>query len=347
MHRFVVFRLLACLIAVLLAGLTGPAMAQDPCAPPALRTDVRPGPSDEPTEVALAMYVIDLIEINDVNQTISADVAMRMQWRDERLAALAGCRMPVSAIWYPNLMLLNSGRIFSRWPKTVSIEEGGVVTYLQRGAGTFSSYHSLERFPFDTQEISLRFFPVDWTYPKVTLVPDLTLSGISPKLNISDWQILGVETVIGQQELPAIGKTYSTFDLVLRAERHSMFYVLKIMLPIALIVSMSWMVFWIDAREFGTQLGLSATAVLTMIAFIFATTNMLPRLGYFTLLDRYIATATVFVFAALLQALTTGYVASRGHTQAARRIDVASRILFPAVFFLLCAKFFWSVMQST
>lgn len=332
------------LVAIILCCLPGLSAAQDPCAPPNIRTDVRPDPAGVPTDVTVGAYVIDLRGIDDVDQTVSLDIALRMRWTDPRLAAWAGCRLPLTAVWYPMLSLRNSGRIFMRWPQTVSIEKGGRVTYLQRGAGTFSSYHALGSFPFDTQEIALRFFSLDWTKPKVNLVADTEYSGIAPVLNISDWQVLGVGIEVGDQTLNVTDRTHATFDVVLSLKRYSGFYVLKIMLPIALIVGMSWMVFWIDAMEFGTQLGLSATAVLTMIAFIFATTNMLPRLGYFTLLDRYIAVATVFVFAALLQCLATGYLASRGRRQTAERIDVLSRILFPVAFAALCAKLFWPMV---
>lgn len=343
MHQPIANYVTACLLALTLMCLPELASAQDPCAPPDIQTDVRPEPHDGPTKVSVGAYVIDLREINDVDQTISLDVAIRMKWTDPRLADLAGCKLLTSDVWYPMLALRNSGRIFLRWPETVSVEEGGQVSYTQRGAGTFSSFHSLERFPFDTQEITLRFFPLDWSKPKVELVADPELSGLSDVLNISDWEILGLKTEVGEAGGVGTLKTHSIFDVTVSAKRYSSFYVLKILLPISLIVTMSWMVFWIDPREFGTQLGLSATAVLTMIAFIFATTNMLPRLGYFTFLDKFIAWATVFVFAALLQSLITGFVASRGQVKAALRIDIISRVLFPLTFGLLCLRYFGTV----
>lgn len=335
---------IAVLICLGSIGLPQSAMAQDPCAVSGLRTDIRPDPAGVTTRISVGMYVVDILEIDDVNQTITLDIAARLSWRDPRLAHWAGCKVPIASIWFPELVLRNSGRMFSRWPETASIEEGGEVLYLQRFSGTFSSYHSLNLFPFDQQEIMLRFFPLDWSLAKVELVADDRFSLLSPILNISDWKILGMDTRTGELEVESMGQTHTNFDLVITAERHTGYYVLKIMLPIALIVSMSWLVFWIDASEFGTQLGLSATAVLTMIAFIFATTNMLPRLGYFTMLDRYVAGATVFVFAALLQSLITGYLASQGHRYAARRIDLLSRYAFPAAFVLSCLRFLRSVI---
>ena len=53
-----------------------------------------------------------------------------------------------------------------------------------------------------------------------------------------------------------------------------------------LIVMMSWVVFWIDPAKFGPQIGLSVTAMLTLIAFQFTLTTSLPKVGYFTVLDQ-------------------------------------------------------------
>ena len=238
----------------------------------------------------------------------------------------------------------NSGRIFSRWPTTVSVEEGGQVLYMQRISGTFSGYQTLQNFPFDPQAITLRIFPMEWTMAKVQLVQDPNFSGIDRPLNISDWSVTDVETEVRPERFESMKQDRSVLSFTILAERQESYYVWKILIPIGLIVVMSWCVFYINPKDFGTQLGLSASSVLTMVAFIFATTNMLPRLGYFTLLDRYVAGATIFVFLALLQSLITGYLASKKHVGLATKIDLTSRVLFPAAFFALCLKLYFQIV---
>lgn len=312
----------------------------DPCAPPTYGTDVRPDNSGPPTEIGFGARVADLLEINDVNQTITIDLAIRMRWKDPRLAGWEGCRLSIRDIWYPDLMMKNSGRVFYRWPETVNVEEGGNVTYLQRISGTFSSYHNLTDFPFDEQTIPIWIYPLDWSIGKVVFRIDETFTGLASPLNISDWKINGANAELIEKDFDAFGQVRSGYLLQISAERYLSYYFWKIMLPIALIVIMSWCVFWISPAQFGTQIGLSATSVLTMIAFIFATTNVLPRLGYFTMLDRYVAGATVFVFVALLQSLSTGYLASVGRMALANRLDAISRIGFPLTFTALSTKFY-------
>ncbi|MDK3074390.1 hypothetical protein QO034_14915 [Sedimentitalea sp. JM2-8] len=338
--RQTIFSLLCCLFAVLvvtpLAATAQQAQEQNPCALPSYRTDVRPDPTGEPTEVLIGMRLVDLLAINDVDQTISLDLSIRMQWTDSRLAAWEGCKLPIGSIWFPKLALKNSGRIFERWPDMVSVGEGGRIIYLQRSSGTFSSYHKLGEFPFDTQNISLHFFPLDWSAEKLVFMNDTAFTGASEVLNISDWQFLGIKAALREANFEFLDQVRAGYDLTITAKRHLSFYMWKIFLPITMIVMMSWSVFWIDPAQYGTQIGLSATTVLTMVAFIFATTSMLPSLGYFTMLDRYIALATLFVFLALLQSLTTSFLVSRKHVEQAKTLDIVSRFAFPIGFVAIC-----------
>lgn len=322
----------------LLSWVAGPGLAQqaepasDPCAVTGIRTDVRPDHKGPATQVSLSALLADLREINDVDQTITVDLVFRMKWKDARLIPYAGCQLPKSSVWFPELVLRNSGRLFERWPKQVTVDEGGQVTYSQRISGTFASYHNLKSFPFDKQSIGLWVFPLDWTNAKVQLKLNENLNGMMPVLNISDWQINDVSFSVADALVTPKGMPRSVFEITIDAQRYVSFYIWKVIIPIALIVVMSWSVFWVDSRQFGTQLGLSATSVLTMVAFIFATTALLPRLGYFTMLDKFIAGATVMVFLALLQSLATGYLSDRGFHPVARRIDRSSRLLFPLAF---------------
>lgn len=318
--------------------------AEEACGVPQIRTDVRPKPHDIPTEVTLGALVIDVIDISDVDQTIRIDIALRLRWTDPRLADFAGCRLPTAQVWFPYMILGNSGRIFQRWPQTVSVEEGGIVTYLQRHSGTFSSYHNLQGFPFDTQVISLDFTSLNWSSENLVFKLDETFFGISDRLNISDWKIHGVEATIDEIHIEEFVQKRSAFSLHVKASRYVSYYFWKVLLPIGLIVVMSWAVFYVHPSQFGTQLGLSATSVLTMVAYIFATTNLLPRLGYFTLLDSFIAMATIFVFVSLIQSLITGFLATRGREKIAVNIDLISRVLFPATFAIGCFYYFSSIL---
>ncbi len=311
---------------------SSPTALDDACQAPNVRTDVRPNAGGQPIKVAGGIYIFDLMEINDVGQYLTGDFGVVLSWVDPRLSHLEGCEIPIAEIWSPGLVFLNSGRNFTGRPKKVGIGPGGQVKYVQRYSGTFATYHNLSNFPFDKQSFRISLFPLEWWEEDVVLVVDEEVAGLQKQLSISDWNVKGVEVTVGREYGPSHKRFKSRFDLNISAERIKAYYLWKVILPLCLIVAMSWCVFWINPALYGPQIGLSATSMLTLIAFIFATTNMVPRLAYLTLLDRFIVGSTILVFLALVESLTTIYLVSQEKEELARRIDKFSRLIFPIAF---------------
>ena len=76
-----------------------------PCPSPGLYSRTRPDPPNVPTRVGAAMFFHDISQLNDVDQTITADVYIQLRWRDPRLAderrgdGSADCPVPGDALW--------------------------------------------------------------------------------------------------------------------------------------------------------------------------------------------------------------------------------------------------------
>jgi hypothetical protein len=287
----------------------------DPCAAAKMQTDVRPEAGGPPTRVSVGIFMVDLTEVSDPNQTLTGDFAVVLNWTDPRLEHLEGREIPLDDIWSPGLAFFNSGRLFTSRPRVVGIGPGGSVTCIS-------------------------LVPFEWTDKDIELTVDQTVTGRRELLNISDWEIDGVRAVTRTESAPARSALVPYYDFLITAHRITGFYLWKVILPLCLIVAMSWCVFWISPELYGPQIGLSATSMLTLIAFIFATTNMVPELGYFTLLDLFIGGSTILVFLALLESLTVTYLVSGDRKRLARRIDVMSRAVFPLTFLMLVVVIF-------
>ncbi len=313
-------------------GQTDAPTKDDPCAAPKMKTNVRPNADGPPVEVTMGVRLTDLTEIDDVAQTLTAEYLVVLSWTDARLSQLEGCEFSLKDVWSPELIFINSGRLFSTGPKEVGIGPGGRVEYMQYYYGSLASYHHLRDFPFDKQKIVVSLVAPDWSEDDVKLVVNKQITGRRDNLNISDWKIKDVKGVIQSQYAEAFRRVHSRFDFEITADRISVFYIWKIFLPLFLIVAMSWCVFWINPAQFEPQIGLSATSMLTLIAFIFATTNMVPKVGYFTILDRFIGGSLILVFLALIQSLTTGYLVSAERGALAKRVDQICRFMFPLAF---------------
>lgn len=103
-------------------------------------------------------------------------------------------------------------------------------------------------------------------------------------------------------------------------------------MPLALIVAVSWLVFWIDPLESGTQIGVSATAMLTLVSYRFVVGAIVPNVSYLTRMDELLLGPTLLVFGALARTVGTSILAHAQRIHTARWIDLWCRVAFPALF---------------
>jgi hypothetical protein len=72
--------------------------------------------------------------------------------------------------------------------------------------------------------------------------------------------------------------------------------------------------------------------MLTLIAFQFALTDVLPKLSYFTTMDKLILGSSVLVFLAMAESVLALNLVSKGKEETAVKLDAACQWLFPLVF---------------
>jgi cadmium resistance protein CadD (predicted permease) len=80
--------------------------------------------------------------------------------------------------------------------------------------------------------------------------------------------------------------------------------------------------------------------MLTLIAYRFAVGADLPKVSYLTRLDFFILSATILVFASLIEVIVTSTMATQEKLGLARRLDNWARVLFPAIFIIVAIKTF-------
>ncbi|MEM8731887.1 MAG: hypothetical protein AAGF79_18400, partial [Pseudomonadota bacterium] len=100
----------------------------------------------------------------------------------------------------------------------------------------------------------------------------------------------------------------------------------------AIVVSLSWVTFWVPPGRYEFQIGICATALLTAMALNFSIASSLPPVGYLTIMDRLVIWAVLCIFMASVQALVTARLVVKDRESAALRIDLYSRCIFPLAF---------------
>ena len=155
---------------------------------------------------------------------------------------------------------------------------------------------------------------------------------MAERLSVVNWDLRFREARSGTHYVAPTDRTISRLDLEFRATRLTGYYVWKLIVPLLLVVMMSWSVFWIAPVHVAPRLGLAATSMLTLIAYRFALASILPPIAYMTRMDLFLVFASVLVFAALAIAVAVTYVADKGKDALALRINEVARWVSPLLF---------------
>jgi hypothetical protein len=296
-----------------------------------------PPPDDQATDVYISMVILNIDQIDGVKQSFDANVYLKIRWNDPRLKSKRSevVSYDLNKIWYPKLAIVNQRRAFESFPDIVEVTPEGEVTYQQRIWGTFSHPLSLKDFPFDHQTFRLQMAAPGLSPSEVNLIRETGPESevlIADTLSLPDWSIDHVEVKSNAYQLTSHSQTVPGFALTFSAHRMTGYFVFKMIAPLILIVMMSWIVFWIDPEQASTQISVSVTSMLTLIAYRLSVDGVLPKVSYLTRMDYLILASTVLVFAALIMVVITSVNARNGMINRARMLDRMSRLVFPSVF---------------
>ena len=166
---------------------------------------------------------------------------------------------------------------------------------------------------------------------KLGIVVSRFNSFISEKLSVADWKVRDMRGSPREVTF-ANGLKLPGFVFSFEGTRLLHHYVIKAIIPLCLIVMMSWVVFWINPEQVSNQLSVAVTTVLTLIAYHIALSGRLPEIPYLTHMDKFLFSSTVLVFMALIEVVITSHLSSTNQMALARRIDLTARWAFPLLF---------------
>jgi hypothetical protein len=293
-------------------------------------------PADgRPVRVEVVAYVLDISRIDSAEQSFTADVYVEAAWSDPRLAheGPGPVSYGITDIWQPNLQFTNGRQLSTSMPDRLEVLPGGEVRYRQRFWGEFSQPMDLRAYPWDSQGLTLRLVTSGLTPDQVEIVPTSRIdSTISTDLSATDFDITGSDVAAETWRPAGAQREFASLRSTFVAERRSGYFIVKVIIPLTLIVMMSWLVFWLDPAQGGPQISVATTTMLTLIAFRFAVNASLPKISYLTRLDAFILASTVLVFLSLIEVTATTRLGRVKRLDAALRLDRWSRVAFPAVF---------------
>ncbi|MDQ3019364.1 MAG: hypothetical protein M3R36_02165 [Bacteroidota bacterium] len=304
---------------------------------PADNLNLSPNPNSL-TKVYLSIVVNNISEVNAAGEFMKADIYVMAKWKDPRLAHddSGDVIKNFDNIWAPMITISNRLSINKSFSDDLTVGKDGTVTFFQRLFGEFTQNFQFREFPFDTQTFEIKVIAIGPTANDVELVPDPEIkSGISNNFALPDWKILDWKydgtphTIIeGTPQLPAL-------TLSFRAKRESGFYILVFVIPLVLIIVMSWMAFWLDPKLSSSQISIATTSMLTLIAYRFVVSGSLPKISYMTRMDIFVLGSSILIFVTLIESVITASMSSTGKEALANKIDKNCRWIFPLLYILV------------
>lgn len=310
------------------------------------------GPPDphQPTVVAFGFYLTDVVEVDEGSETFAFEGVLTLKWRDDRQAfdpAEAGVSeriyqgsyqfSEVFTGWWPQLVLANESGNYNRQGMLLRVRPDGSITYIEEMDAVAEVRMSLRRFPFDRQEFEAVFEVLGFDKSEVILVPDAATTGSEELgVNVAQWRLTGIDVTTREYD-PAYGDGHagelSAAVVSIGVARKPGFMLRVIVVPLMLLVMLSWSVFWMDRESLGTRMDISFIGILTVVAFQIVVSDSLPRIAYFTLMSSFLYLNYLLLFGSVVVNLTVGGLDRAGKTALGDRLDRACRWIFPLSYF--------------
>jgi len=212
-----------------------------------------------PTLVGIGIFANQLRSLDAVRDQYTFRGHLKATWCDPRLAFDpneagsdervffdADAKRQRDVIWLPGGFPANRSGSFETTERVVRIFPDGTVYNDLNLSIQLHAAFDLRRFPFDSQQLELIIDSFRWSADEMVFVPDPTTAGFAPDFSIQEWEIEGVNGHAEEFVPLRSAVPNSRFIYEIRVSRRAGFYLWKVMLPILIIVALSWSVFWIS-----------------------------------------------------------------------------------------------------
>ncbi|HEV3341714.1 MAG TPA: hypothetical protein VG125_15210 [Pirellulales bacterium] len=298
-------------IGTLTAALLCAAQTAHPASTPA--DDLTSLPPQRPVKVTMSVDLLEVSQIQDHEEKFEIEFYLFITWKDERLAFEAdeGHKkriVPADQIWTPEPELADDLDVTVQNGRNAHIHPDGTVMWRQYYRGTLSSNFDLHEFPFDSHRLEIHVEANAGEIDDIVYVAggcQIHEEQASEAYHVvpHGWELVDLSTAADEAKYPRLGETFSRFVCRIGVKRDPHFYWWAIVLPLLPIVATSWSVFWMDPKEFSSQVGVGVTAMLTVVAYRITIDSSLPPLSYMTRMDYFLLVCQAWVFGAFLMSV--------------------------------------------
>ena len=308
-----------------------------------------PPVGDGPVVVRATFQLRDLNDIDDAAETFEFSGVLELSWRDERQAfdpATAGVDEKIyqgafqfneiSPGWFPQVVLVNESGLFEKHGVVLRVQPDGTSTLVEAMNATAEADLGLRLYPFDRHRLDATFEVLGVDNTEVVLQAEPTAAGpFEHAVRTPQWKLTGVSTSTSERRGPHAGRrgVASTFVVSIDVERESFFVVRLVVIPLILIVMLSWSVFWMERSSLADRISVSFIGILTAVAYQIVISEIQPDISYMTLMHGFLNLSLILMGATVVINLVVGALDRGGKPDAGDRVDRWCRWIFPITYF--------------
>jgi len=239
--------------------------------------------------VYLSAKIMSLQSVNNVDQCFGVDLILIARWIEPQLIGAEPAQVEWDSVWQPRLNIKNALEVNvledtrGRRLQNPSI---GLVMETRRVRSTISAHLSLERFPLDSQNLTV-IVSVPTAASECRLVDE---SVKMESCQLHEWEIHKptFKVCVTDPNASTSGRSYPELHIIMPVTRRYQYYLWSIAFVACMITTLGLLPFALPASDIGGRLSISLTLLLTAVTFTFVVADSLPKVAYLTLLDKYV-----------------------------------------------------------
>ena len=291
---------------------------------------------DEPSIVRVGALINDVQQLDLQTHSYNVDMYMWFKWDDPKID-------PARSFEYLNAYEFWGHILTYETSKPERLPDGSYYQVI-RNQGKFNTKLPLEKYPFDTQHLTMAFEDSTAAEDELVYVPDKDPISLSRDLSIPGWDI-GEPTleIVSNRYDSNFGDpryedvTYSRAVIDLPLERPAGTYAFKLLLPMLMVAGTAILSLMLHPRYVEGRIGIGITALLTLVALQLTSNSSLPEVDYLILLDKLYIASYAFVVLTMAVIVRNSWVDAEGSVAQAKRADRAGLISLTVVYFVVCA----------
>ena len=308
---------------------------------------VSPNPAG-PVIVDLGLHIVELTQVDEVINTFTIEGFMDLVWCDPRMAYEAEneeelgekillkekAQALLNEIWWPAVTIANQVNARNIENQELVILSDGTIEYKEKFSAELEAHYDLKEFPFDRQKLEIEIESFAWHDDVLIFKMNEEKIGFSTDFEIAEWHIENVESKIESVKDIQDRATFSEFLMEIEVVRKYDYYLWKIIIPLILLVMISWSVFWMIGDKLVDRMSISMTGILTIVAYQFIISDILPRVSYFTFMDTFLSISFLIMLLSVFENIIVNNLDLVEESAQAKKVDMVCRIAFPVLYFV-------------